>query len=95
MSRPRATTPECGDRLADFDGYIPHRSGLGIYYTVESCAELLTRCEPRLVDWTGLGRRGSTERTCPGELTEHGLRMRLLDRQRERREELAAGVRRK
>ena len=93
MSRPDTPTPT-RDRLADFDGYVPDRSNADVDYTVENYAEFLTRYEPRVVRQTGPGRWESTEQTRPGELTEHGFRMRLLDRDRERRDEKAAGIRR-
>ena len=47
-------------------------------------AEFLTRLKPR----TG----GKARRIRPGEATEHGTRMKLLDLERERRAERAAGI---
>lgn len=92
MAGSNAGAPPRGGRLADFDGYVPDRSNADVDYTVENYAEFLTWPEPRVVRRTGPGRWESTERTRPGELTQHGFRMRLLDRERERREEEAAGI---
>ena len=78
-------TSDRDDRLADFGGYVPDRSKADVDYTGENYAEFLVRYEPK----------GPRKPLRPGELTEHGFRMRLLDRERERREEQAAGKRRK
>ena len=77
------------DSLADFDGHVPDRSKLDAELRIVDEAEFLTRLEPRTVEWK------TTNRHRPGEPTEHGIRMQLLDRQREQRAERAAGVRRR
>ena len=81
--------------LADFDGHVPDRSKLDVELVIVDKAEFLTRLEPRTVEPAGPGTWEATNRHRPGEPTEHGVRMKLLDRQREQRAETAAGVRRR
>ena len=80
--------------LADFPGHVPDRSGLDADVRVVNSAEFLTRLEPRIVERTGAGHWESTTRHRPGEPTEHGVRMKLLDLERERETERRAGIER-
>ena len=83
------------DPLADFDGHVPDRSKLDAELRIVNKAEFLTRLEPRIVEPAAPGEWETKNRHRPGEPTEHGIRMKLLDRQREQRAERAAGVRRR
>ena len=95
MATNNPPTPDNHDPLAEFDGYVPDHSGLDADIRIVDRAEFLTRLEPRTVKRVAPGQWEGANRPRPGEPTEHGLRMKLLDRQRERREERAAGVRRR
>ena len=87
-------TNGANSRLRDFPGHVPDRSAIDADFRLVNVAEFLTRLEPRMVERTGPGQWASTRRRRPGEPTEHGLRMRLLDLARERKEEEQAGIRR-
>ena len=89
------TAPAQHDPLADFDGHVPDRSKLDAELRIVDEAEFLTRLEPRTVEPVSTGRWESRNRHRPGEPTEHGMRMKLLDLQREQRAERAAGIRRR
>ena len=80
--------------LAGFDGYVPDPASLDAEIRIVDRAEFLTRLEPRTGRQVAPGQWKGANRRRPGEPTEHGLRMKLLDRQGEQREERAAGVRR-
>ena len=82
------------DPLANFPGHVPDRSRFEGTYIRKDFAEFLTRLEPRVVEQTGTGRWESTTRSRPGEATEHGTRMKLLERERERLAETEAGIQR-
>ena len=62
--------------LRDFPRHVPNRSGIDADFRLVNVAEFLSRLEPRTVG-----------KYRPGELTKHGLRMRLLDLAREREQE--------
>ena len=64
--------------LDDFPGHVPQRAGNGIEYEIVDIAEFITRRD-----------REDAPTPEPGEVTEHGLRLRLLELEREQREEQA------
>ena len=93
--RARQLTPtKAASPLGNFPGHVPDRSGLDADIRVMNYAEFLTRLEPRIVERTRTGHWESTTRRRPGEPTEHGIRMKLLDLERERERERLAGIER-
>ena len=86
--------PPQDDPYAGFDGHVPKRCKPGVEIRIVDRAEFLTRVEPRTLERAGPATWASQDRYRPGELTEHEMRMRLLDQAREARQERAAGVRR-
>ena len=85
---------EPADPLADFPGHVPDRTNFEGDYVQENYGEFLTRLEPRIVRKTGPGQWESANTRAPGEATAHGVRMKLLERARDREEEKKAGVHR-
>lgn len=81
--------------LADFPGHVPNRAKFGGVYLRADYAEVLTRLEPKAVTRTGPGRWESAPKPPPGTATEHGTRMKLLARERERIAQQQLGIRRR
>ena len=80
------------EALGDFAGHVPDRSRLNAKFRVVNYGEFLTRLEPRTVQRTEPGQWESTLLHRPGEPTEHGIRMKLLDLEREQETEKHAGI---
>ena len=78
--------------LDDFVGHVPDRSRLNAKLRVVNYGEFLTRLEPRIVQRTGPGQWESAILHRTGEPTEHGIRMKLLDLEREQETERRAGI---